>query len=114
MRNKANGMDWNSETREWYVYYLHEEEKEILEKTDEQFMEELKAKGGISSFGNPFTDAQKEMGGSRDVKDTELYDVLGVKPSATQSEIKKAYYKVARLTHPDKVGKDDPLAKEKF
>jgi curved DNA-binding protein CbpA len=53
-------------------------------------------------------------GGSRDVKDTELYDVLGVKPNATQSEIKKAYYKVARLTHPDKVGKDDPNAKEKF
>ena len=115
IRNKANGQEWNSETREWYIYYLKVEEKEYLEKSDEQFMEELKAKGGSSSFGNPFTDAQKEMGGeSREVKDTELYDVLGIKPSATQSEVKKAYYKVARKTHPDKVGKDDPLAKEKF
>ena len=114
MRNKANGMEWNSETREWYIYYLDEEKKEFLDKTDEEFLKELKEKGGASSFGNAFSDAQKEMKGSRDVKDTELYDILGVKPTATQSEIKKAYYKVARQTHPDKVGKDDPLAKEKF
>ena len=54
------------------------------------------------------------MGENRKVKETELYDILGVQPTATQSEIKKAYYKVAKETHPDKVGKDDPQAKEKF
>ena len=52
--------------------------------------------------------------GKKDVKDTEFYDILGVSPDATSNEIKKAYYKVARQTHPDKVGKTDPLAKEKF
>lgn len=114
IRNKANGMEWNSETREWYIYYLEEEKKEYLDKTEEQFLADLKAKGGASSFGNAFTDAKNEMGGSREVKDTELYDVLGVQPSATQSEIKKAYYKIARKTHPDKVGNTDPQAKEKF
>jgi curved DNA-binding protein CbpA len=48
------------------------------------------------------------------VKDTKLYEVLKVKPDATSNEIRKSYYKLARETHPDKVGDSDPLAKEKF
>ena len=39
---------------------------------------------------------------------------MGVAPDATSNQIKKAYYKLARETHPDKVGDKDPLAKEKF
>lgn len=42
------------------------------------------------------------------VKDTKLYEALGVKPDATSNEIRKAYYKLARETHPDKVGDKDP------
>ena len=57
---------------------------------------------------------RQDMGGKKNVKDTDLYDRLGVAPEATQNEIKKAYYKLARITHPDKVGKDDPNATEKF
>lgn len=48
------------------------------------------------------------------MKDTKLYEALGVKPDASSNEIRKAYYKLARETHPDKVGDSDPLAKEKF
>ena len=56
----------------------------------------------------------KDEARSGNCKDTELYDALGVSPDASQNTIKKAYYKLARETHPDKVGDTDPLAKEKF
>lgn len=47
------------------------------------------------------------------VAETKLYDSLGIQPSATQEEIKKAYRKQALKWHPDK-NKDNPAAGEKF
>ncbi|KKY36716.1 putative dnaj heat shock family protein [Diaporthe ampelina] len=47
------------------------------------------------------------------VKETKLYDQLGVKPDASQDEIKKGYRKAALKYHPDK-NKDNPDAAEKF
>lgn len=47
------------------------------------------------------------------VAETKLYDSLGIAPTATPDEIKKAYRKAALKYHPDK-NKDNPQASEKF
>lgn len=42
-----------------------------------------------------------------------LYGILGVAENATQEEIKKAYYRLAKINHPDS-NREDPKAKMKF
>lgn len=50
------------------------------------------------------------------VKDTKLYDILEVKPDASDAEIKKAYNRLSKLWHPDKHQGTDKIkeATQKF
>merc|ERR1712070_444019 len=56
------------------------------------------------------------MGGpkkTKEVKETGLYDTLGIEPDATSGQVKKAYYRMAKQHHPDK-NDGNEAAKQRF
>lgn len=107
------GKEWNQHTKKFEIYDLTKEAGEVLKKTDEQFLKELKSTWKKQSQDSKTGDGADAKPTARQVKEKGLYDRLGVESNATSKQIRKAYYKMAKKTHPD-VNQNDPEANEKF
>ncbi len=124
---QMEGCDWDEQKREWVFYDLPVDAKEVLEQDEAAFITsledefrsryeaqvaEIRRARSLEPAGTnsnaPVPDPEPKT-----VKDTELYDVLGIPPTATAANIKKAYFLAARASHPDK-NPNDADANAKF
>ena len=86
LKESRRGNVWDSEAGRWVQYNLDDEIVQINEQCEAQQKQPR----------------QTSSSSSAKVKDRRYYDLLGVDTNASQSQIKRAYYKAAKLLHPDK------------
>lgn len=124
LSSSTQGKYWDDEKRVWIFYDLSKESSEVLHVSDEDYLKMLEAQiaaGVLSASAAPNSPSEMPSGTeipsasppNRSVADLEYYDLLGVAPTASAAEIKKAYYLKARAHHPDR-NPDDPSAHETF
>jgi len=108
----VEGKEFDEDTREWIIYNLKLDYDAVMNIDEESLLKSLAPEVETSKLEGE-TAAEEAERLNKSVKETELYDVLGIPPTATAAEIKKAYYIKAKESHPDK-HRDDPDANTKF
>jgi len=105
----SQGKWWNEVEGKWILTNLHDENQKMLDipEDDEDIL------GDAIKDANDTTKPPGTVTASK-VFDTAYYDALEIAPDAEPSKIKRQYYLLARKYHPDKVGKDDKEAADKF
>jgi hypothetical protein len=125
----SEGKEWDDDNKCWVVYSLPNEADRVLAVSMEEFVAVLKreeaeyleamgaapasASGPGAASSSASASGEQQRRPETAVRDQEFYELLGVPTNATTGEIKKAYYKRAKESHPDR-HPDDPEANKRF
>ena len=114
----AGDLEWDAEARVWKereAYVLAEDAAAVRREAEDEGVEVpasllAATSGGGAAAAAPGAGAARKK---RKVASLEYYDLLEIPPDASGGAVKKAYYKCARVCHPDKCG-NDPAAHDRF
>ena len=86
---RGRGKIWDEDSRKWVSYNLQDEARDLLAVTEEEWC----TQHGVKMDGGGKGDGASSSG---NVKESELYDALGVPTDASGAQIRKAYFKLAK------------------